>query len=97
MYIRQNIAKSFEDLVNFEHMENYIFQDYGKVREKVQPISYTYNRFEKNSVYQTTLYRDNEQIVHERKIYGFLDLLGDLGGVKEVVLTVFAFFLSPIS
>ena len=40
-------------------MDNYTFQDYEKVREKLYPISYTYDRYEKNSVYQTTVYRDN--------------------------------------
>lgn len=29
--------------------------------------------------------------------YGFLDLLGDLGGVTEVLMLVFGFFLFPIS
>ena len=34
---------------------------------------------------------------HERDIYNFLDLIGDLGGVLEVFLVFFAFFIEPIS
>ena len=30
-------------------------------------------------------------------IYNYFDLLGDLGGVTEIILLVFGFFLLPIS
>lgn len=30
-------------------------------------------------------------------IYGFMDLLGDLGGVLEIVLITFGFFINNIS
>ena len=36
-------------------------------------------------------------MIHERAVYGSLDLLGDLGGVTEVVMIVFGVFLYPIS
>jgi hypothetical protein len=38
-----------------------------------------------------------ETQTHKRKVYGFLDLLGDLGGVTEIVMIVFGFFLFSIS
>ena len=34
---------------------------------------------------------------HERAIYSLLDLLGDLGGVTEVMMIVFCFVILPIS
>ena len=34
---------------------------------------------------------------HERKIYGFLDVLGDFGGVAEVLSRTAASFLGSIS
>lgn len=34
---------------------------------------------------------------HQRKIYGWLDLLADLGGVTEVVMICFGVFLFPIA
>jgi hypothetical protein len=36
-------------------------------------------------------------MVHERSVYGSLDLLGDLGGVTEVVMIIFGIFLFPVS
>jgi len=38
-----------------------------------------------------------EEVKHTRKVYGWIDLLGDLGGVTEVIMIVFGFFLFPIS
>lgn len=38
-----------------------------------------------------------ESIRHIRYIYSLLDVLGDLGGVTEVIMLLFGFFLYPIS
>ena len=43
------------------------------------------------------MHRDNVVVAHERRIYSFLDLMGDLGGVLEIVSVVFGFFLFCIS
>ena len=43
-------------------------------------------------------YTIGEQVIdHERSIYTFLDLIGDLGGVQDIIVFFFAFFVSPIS
>jgi hypothetical protein len=34
---------------------------------------------------------------HQRKVYDFLDLIGDLGGVFEICSEIFGFFILPIS
>ena len=34
---------------------------------------------------------------HEKKIYGILDMIGDIGGVRDIFITLIAFFISPIS
>ena len=39
----------------------------------------------------------DEFIVHTRVAYGTLDVLGDLGGVTEVIMIVFGFLIYPIS
>ena len=36
-------------------------------------------------------------IEHERSIYTFLDLIGNLGGVQDIIIFVFTIFISPIS
>ena len=38
-----------------------------------------------------------EDIRHSREIYSLFDILGDLGGVTEVIMLLFGFFLFPIS
>lgn len=38
-----------------------------------------------------------ERIKHVRETYRLLDILGDLGGVTEVIMLLFSFFLLPIS
>ena len=43
------------------------------------------------------VYHDQIAVGHERAIYSLLDLLGDLGGVTEVMMIVFCFLLLPIS
>eukprot|EP00356_Strombidium_inclinatum_P016887 CAMPEP_0170510440 /NCGR_PEP_ID=MMETSP0208-20121228/65770_1 /TAXON_ID=197538 /ORGANISM="Strombidium inclinatum, Strain S3" /LENGTH=261 /DNA_ID=CAMNT_0010793905 /DNA_START=940 /DNA_END=1725 /DNA_ORIENTATION=+ len=39
----------------------------------------------------------NEYKLHERHIYNLLDLLGDLGGVFEVIIGAIGFFVMPFS
>ena len=34
---------------------------------------------------------------HERKIYNFITLIGDLGGVREIFTALIAFFIMPMS
>ena len=35
--------------------------------------------------------------IFSRRIYGWFDLLGDMGGVTEVLVLIFAFIFEPIS
>ena len=51
----------------------------------------------KDSLYQAIVFRDNQKVSHSRAIYSFLDLLGDLGGVTEIILLVFGAILFPVS
>ena len=43
------------------------------------------------------MYLDQQKYVHTRQIYSILDLLGDLGGVLEVLLFVAGLFILPLS
>lgn len=33
----------------------------------------------------------------ERAVYGFLDVMGDLGGLSEVLYQLLAFFITPLA
>lgn len=35
--------------------------------------------------------------VHSRQVFNILDLLGDLGGILEIVLSIVGLFIVPIS
>lgn len=39
---------------------------------------------------------DTKFYKHERKIYGFFDVLGDLGGIRDVLFLATAAFLGPL-
>lgn len=43
------------------------------------------------------MFRDNVSIIHERKIYTLIELIGEVGGVMEVFMYLFALFLNGIS
>lgn len=40
---------------------------------------------------------DQLGVLEKRRKYGLLDLLGDMGGVLEVIVLGFGFFIFPIS
>ena len=48
-------------------------------------------------IYNTYMYLSSTNIKYQRKTYDLLDLLGDLGGVTEVVMLLFGFFLFPLT
>jgi hypothetical protein len=48
-------------------------------------------------LYSSTIQLHNESVKFNRQIYNIFDLLGDLGGVTEVIMIVFGFFLFSIS
>jgi hypothetical protein len=78
--------------------DEFVFQDLGEIKEKQLPFDYfRYNDDMKDTYYQAKLYRSKEAVEYERKIYSFLDLMGDLGGVLEAFTILIGFFILPIS
>ena len=93
LYLRQHYVETQDEWMQ---LGQYTFKGYfyqiGKTvnRPTVKEVS-------PNSVYIVESVLLSEQIKHTRQIYGWLDLLGDLGGVTEVIMICFGFFLYPIS
>lgn len=48
-------------------------------------------------IYNSDMFLQAETKSHERRVYGFLDLLGDLGGVTEILAILFGFLLLPFA
>ena len=48
-------------------------------------------------IYQQLFYLDQGTLIHTRQIYGVMDLLGDIGGVLQIFVTVFSFVIQPIA
>ena len=48
-------------------------------------------------MFQTVIFVDSSMIVHTRKTYTLLNMIGELGGITKVIMFVFGFFLYPIS
>ena len=51
----------------------------------------------KLDLYSSTWNLLNMKKIHERSTYSVMDLIGDLGGVVEILLLIFVFFIAPIS
>jgi hypothetical protein len=51
----------------------------------------------KDTLYQSIILLDQEQINHKRTSYNALDFMGDLGGVTELIMVLFGYFLIPIA
>ena len=69
------------------------FYDIEKTRILFMPYSYDQSRL----LYDHTFTFTEQIIEHERSIYTFMDLIGDLGGVKDIIFSAFSIFISPIS
>ena len=70
------------------------FLDIESTNNEEYPIDV--NEF-KDVMYMHRFLLSEEIIEHERSIYTFLDLIGDLGGVQDIFILFFAFFISPFS
>ena len=55
------------------------------------------DRVDPGLLFTAQLWMHPEGLKHTRQVYGILDLLGDLGGVTEVIMLAFGFFLYPIA
>ena len=48
-------------------------------------------------IYSQVIAISDQQVVHERKVYGILDLLGEMGGVLDILVSILGIFLFLIT
>jgi hypothetical protein len=77
---------------------DYKFYDFEKMLRKAQHVSVNSKIPEtKGAMFQTVMFVDSSMMVHVRKTYTILNMIGELGGITKVIMFVFGFFLYPIS
>jgi hypothetical protein len=96
-YLRKNIINTKDDWV-YLGFYSYIgeYYDIGKMIDR-PIIKSELKAGTQDLVYKSTTHLHNESIKFNRQIYNLFDLLGDLGGVTEVIMIVFGFFLFSFS
>ena len=94
VYLREHEAQTHDSWVTFLGKNELHFFEVGK--QIYRPLKKV-NEEDKDLLAQTKVFFMNEKLMTEREVYGYLDLLGDLGGVTEIMLIFFGFILLPIS
>ena len=82
-FIKNFLASSYEG-------EFYTFGQYISNENAIR-----YSR--PNEIFCITVSLDEQMDMHFRDIYNVFDLLGDLGGVTEVLILMFYLFITPLS
>lgn len=95
MYLRKNFQEMEDTYYPFEYFSyEGDFYDVGKQFNR--PLVKV-NKEDKNLLAQSIIVLTSESRQYERKIYSSIDLLGDLGGVIEIIMISFGFIFFPIS
>ena len=97
---QQNVL--YLDFHHIESQDNWI--QLGQINREVDynSVGKNINRPKMRSlnsteIFNTQMVLSSTRINHERRIYGWLDLLGDMGGVQGALMVCFELFLLPIS
>ena len=83
-------------------MDNYLFVDIPTYEGSFFQISSMLRRpyhIDKmpGELFRCSLFLQSEKVLHQREIFNLLDLVGDLGGVIEVMILIFGIVFFPIS
>ena len=74
-----------------------VFYDIYKTSNIFFSNSPKVSEFFKDKIFSIEFYISDQIIEHERSIYTFLDLIGNLGGVHDLIIFVVGIFISPFS
>ena len=51
----------------------------------------------KKDIYKQELYLIQEEVIHKRSIYDMVGLLGDMGGIQGILISLLGLLVSPIA
>lgn len=91
--LRQNEVKTDDSFLplGFNGENSYTFWDIENIQLSDRP------RRASDIFFEMEVYLDPQIIYHSRTVYSFFDVLGDVGGVLQILSTVIAFILSSYS
>ena len=94
--VYQMITKNFISTKDswFPNIETYSGEFY-KITEIVHR-PYHPEKFP-NEIFRASSYLQSEATYYEREVFNFVDLIGELGGVVEIIIIVFGILIYPIS
>jgi hypothetical protein len=93
MYVRKNKLFTYDSYFNFLNRSTYNYEYYDFSKGFKSPIPFQFP----DEVLQWNIFLDNKSTVHKREIYNFLDLLGDLGGIRDIIVASIGILLFPYS
>lgn len=75
----------------------YFFDTIVKLKSILNPAYVCLDEWCFELAVKITLMISDEKFVHTRNVYKFLDLLGDYGGLQEVLLILVGFLIAPFA
>ena len=91
----KNLYESFNSYFNIFDDPTYEGEFYNI--EKLRKDSLAQQNWDKDAIYWNSFVLNNKEFHHERSIYGLMDLIGELGGVKEILVSIIGLIMLPIS
>lgn len=91
-YLGENIVETWDNPMNIATptMEDYWFSVFSKQKQyKVKELG--------PNIFELKFWLNNFGTKYNREVYNFLSILGDLGGVMEVIDVIIGFFILSIS
>ena len=96
VYLRENDVATWDRYVNLQPTWESVFFDVNKqIYKPVAAING--NKDYEKLLYRSQYFKAAEKVSYQREAYGLLDLLGDLGGVTEIIMIIFGLALYPVS
>lgn len=92
-YLRKNRIHTEDDWIDLGQERTWAYYDLSRQLFQKQHIDSDYS----DILFASINYLDQQNAIHIRKIFNFIDLLGVMGGVMELIIFMFGVLLFPIS
>lgn len=94
--LRKNEVETEDDFVNLGQL-SHSFVYYDIERRVDRPRWKATNEKLKHNLFNNMFLLSDMRNYHERRVYNYFDLLGEIGGIIQILLVTSSFFIIPIS